>query len=83
MKKLIALLLAGVMCAGLLVGCGGDNKPAETQPAESASLLKPRPPAFLRALAPLTPVNGWGAYDDLITEIKTTTDFGQARGADA
>ena len=74
MKKLIALLLAGVMCAGLLAGCGGDNKPAETQPAESAP-AETATAGVPEGVGTIDPVNGWGAYDDLITEIKTTTDF--------
>ena len=30
MKKMIALLLAGIMCAGLLTACGGSSSPAAT-----------------------------------------------------
>ena len=38
MKKFASLLLAGVLAAGLLAGCGSSNTPAETgSPAPSAS----------------------------------------------
>ena len=35
MKKLVSLLLTGVLAAGLLAGCGGANTPAETPAAET------------------------------------------------
>ena len=38
MKKLVSLLLTGVLAAGLLAGCGGANTPAETPAAETGSL---------------------------------------------
>ena len=43
MKKTIALLLAGIMCAGVLTACGGGSSSAATEtkteeaaPAEAA-----------------------------------------------
>lgn len=31
MKKVLALLLAAAMCAAALTGCGGGDKPTETE----------------------------------------------------
>ncbi len=30
MKKILSMVLAAVMCATMMVGCGGSQKPAET-----------------------------------------------------
>lgn len=86
MKKLIALLLAGAMCAGLLAGCGGGNNggnvgtpndtPAPSQstaPAEDGD--KEPAGSILDKVGTIDPVNEWDQYNDLIDEIRTTTDF--------
>ena len=41
MKKLLALLLAMVMVAGMLVGCGGPKTPAENTPVEDEAVDAP------------------------------------------
>lgn len=85
MKKLIALLLAGAMCAGLLAGCGGNNggdagapngtpAPSQSQaPVEDNN--EPAGGSILDQVGKIDPVNEWGQYNDLIDEIRTTTDF--------
>ena len=35
MKKVLALLLAAAMCAAALTGCGGGDKPKETEKHEN------------------------------------------------
>lgn len=72
MKKLIALLLASAMCAGLLAGCGGGNKET-TAPATDAPTQTDA--AVPEGVGTIDPVNDWQQYNDLIAEIKTTTDM--------
>lgn len=88
MKKLIALLLAGAMCAGLLAGCGGNNggndgnagAPNTPAPTESQAPAEDNDEPsggsnILDKVGKIDPVNDWGQYNDLIDEIRTTTDF--------
>lgn len=37
-KKLVAMILAGVMACSMMTACGGSSKPAETAPAASSSV---------------------------------------------
>ena len=38
MKKVLALLLAAAMCAAALTGCGGGDKPKETEKPDNGIL---------------------------------------------
>ncbi len=77
MKKLIALLLAGAMCAGLLAGCGGNNggSTTETKAPETSAPAETDNAAVPEGVGTVDPVNDWAHYDELIDEIRTTTDF--------
>ena len=76
MKKLIALLLAGAMCAGLLAGCGGNNGGStETQAPETSAPTETGNAGVPEGVGTIDPVNDWAQYDELINEIRTTTDF--------
>ena len=37
MKKAFSLLLAGVMCVGLLAGCGGQNSESQSSSTSSTN----------------------------------------------
>ena len=37
MKKAFSLLLAGVMCVGLLAGCGGQNSESQSSTSSTSS----------------------------------------------
>ena len=73
MKKLTALLLALVMCFGL-VACGGQTASTET----TAPAAEATEPAAQETEAVesnfVDPVNGWDTYDVLIEQIRTCTD---------
>ena len=73
MKKLTALLLALVMCFGL-VACGGQTASTET----TAPAAEATEPAAQETEAVesnfVDPVNGWDTYDALIDQIRTCTD---------
>ena len=73
MKKLTALLLALVMCFGL-VACGGQTTSTET----TAPAAEATEPAAQETEAVesnfVDPVNGWDTYDALIEQIRTCTD---------
>lgn len=73
MKKLTALLLALVMCFGL-VACGGQTASTET----TAPAAEATEPAAQETEAVesnfVDPVNGWDTYDALIEQIRTCTD---------
>ena len=68
MKKLTALVLALVMCFGL-VACGSTPAPSSTPASEPASQPETVNENFV------DPVNGWSVYDDLIDQIRTETDL--------
>ena len=73
MKKLTALLLALVMCFGL-VACGGQTASTET----TAPAAEATEPAAQETEAVesnfVDPINGWDTYDALIEQIRTCTD---------
>lgn len=69
MKKLTALVLALVMCFGL-VACGSTPAPSSTPASEPASQAAEETNENF-----VDPVNGWGVYDDLIDQIRTETDL--------
>ena len=76
MKKLIALLLAGAMCAGLLAGCGGNNGGnTETKAPETSAPVESGDAAIPEGVGTIDPVNEWDQYNALIDEIKSTTDL--------
>ena len=64
MKKLTALLLALVMCVGL-VACGSTSSSTSTPSSSSTAQVEEDV---------IDPVNGWDVYDDLIDQIRTCTD---------
>ena len=78
MKKVLALLLIAVMCCGVFAACSSpaaetpseptttEETPATTEDADAASLVSD---AFIN------PTADWGQYNDLITQIKTETDY--------
>lgn len=68
MKKLTALVLALVMCFGL-VACGSTPAPSSTPASEPASQPEATNENFV------DPVNGWDVYDELIDQIRTETDL--------
>lgn len=67
MKKIFALVLALIFCAGMLAGCGGGDKPA-------ASSSKPDTPAKPNAAssAANTPSTPSAAIPDVPGEIYST-----------
>ena len=67
MKKLTALVLALVLCFGL-VACGGNTSTPSSTPASTPSSAATVDEDFV------DPVNGWAEYDALIDEIRTCTD---------
>lgn len=66
MKKLTALLLALAMC-GSLVACGPKD------PAPTTAITDE--PGKDPVAETIDPVNGWGKFDAMINEIRTTTDM--------
>ena len=73
MKKLTALLLALVMCFGL-VACGGQTASTETT-APAADATEPAAQETEAVESNFVdPVNGWDTYDALIEQIRTCTD---------
>ena len=78
MKKVLALLLIAVMCCGVFAACSSpaaetpseptttEETPATTEDADAASLVSD---AFIN------PTADWTQYNDLITQIKTETDY--------
>ena len=78
MKKVLALLLIAVMCCGVFAACSSpaaetpseptttEEAPATTEDADAASLVSD---AFIN------PTADWTQYNDLITQIKTETDY--------
>ena len=79
MKKIIALLLALTMVFALCA-CGAQTEePAaeveENTPVEEVAEEPAVSAAELVSDAFIDPVNDWAQYDELIAEIKSTTDF--------
>lgn len=82
MKKVIALLLAFVLCFGMLTACGNKtdagtddkNTPDNTTPDEGADGAA-KTAAELVSDAFIDPLNDWDQYNALIDEIKNCTDF--------
>ena len=76
MKKIIALLLALTMVFAL---CACGAKTEEPEVVEEAPVEEAAEPAVSAAElvsdAFIDPVNDWAQYDELIAEIKSTTDF--------
>src|SRR5690554_6969883 len=74
MKKLIALLLAAFMSMSVLAACSNNEEtpeePAET-PAEEPAEEEPAE----EEPADANPLPEWDAYDALIRDIKSSTDF--------
>ena len=91
MKKFTAVSMALVLSLGILTGCGGDNNASTPLSSDSQSSGTQSSEAqSSEAQASGTQDSGlniseenavdphnWGAYDSLITEIRTTSDFAQ------
>jgi peptide/nickel transport system substrate-binding protein/oligopeptide transport system substrate-binding protein len=91
MKKFTAVSMALVLSLGILTGCGGDNnastplssdsqasgtQSSEVQSSETQASGTQDSGLNISEENAVDPHN-WGAYDSLITEIRTTTDFAQ------
>lgn len=76
MKKILALLLALTMVFALCA-CGAQEEPAaeETTTAVEETTEEIPNAADLVSDAFIDPVNDWAQYDELIAEIRSTTDF--------
>ena len=75
MKKIIALLLALTMVFALCA-CGAKTEPeVEEEAVEEVAEEPAVSAAELVSDAFIDPVNDWAKYDELIAEIKSTTDF--------
>ena len=85
MKKLIALLLVLAMCLSL-AACGetpasstasssseSSSTSSASEPAESSEVSETGTQGY-QIPDTIDPVNDWGKYDDLIQQIRTTTD---------
>ncbi len=70
MKKKIALMLAVVLCIGL-VGCGKDTK----KTTGSLTIADGATAEELVSSAFIDPVADWSQYDELIAQIKSETDY--------
>ena len=72
MKKILALVLALVMCLAIFAACSKNpSTPDTTEPADNTD----DPAAALVSDAFIDPINGWSEYDNLITQIKAETDY--------
>ena len=76
MKKILALVLAMVMCVAVFAACGKkeEPKPAGTN-TDAPAVDADDPAAALVSDAFIDPINGWAEYDNLITQIKAETDY--------
>lgn len=80
MKRIIALLIAALMIFSLCA-CGQTAAPAaeeaapEAAPEEAAETEEAPDAAELVSEAFIDPVNDWAQYDDMIAEIKASTDY--------
>ena len=75
MKKILALVLAMVMCVAVFAAC---SKKPDTTPAGTdtdATVDENDPAAALVSDAFIDPINGWAEYDNLIAQIKAETDY--------
>ena len=74
MKKILALVLAVLMCLTVFAACnkGGNTGNESTEPANPTD---EDPAAKLVSSAFIDPINGWDAYNDLISQIKSETDY--------
>ncbi len=78
MKKITALLLTMALVIGTLTACGKDTtKPDESKQETSAEVngTSTSEDNTSDKLTEVDPINGWGHFDELIEEIKTTGDF--------
>ena len=78
MKKFTAMLLVGVMTAGMLAGCGSSTSSTATSATSGASEATATDSAASDASATQTAsasAPDWSGYDSLIKEIKSDTDL--------
>lgn len=87
MKKFTAVSMAFALSLGVLTGCGGDNNASTTLSSDGqssvaqdsgsqASDAQQTAEVDYNEVFTVDPHN-WGAYDELITSIRTTTDFAE------
>lgn len=75
MKKFTAISLALVLALGSLTACGSDESTAGTPATESAAGTSEAASTEAAAEEDAVDPANWTEYDNLITEIKTTTDY--------
>ena len=75
MKKWIALLLAGVLMLSCLAGCGGDDKPAASDPGTPSTPSNPSTPSDPGTPAPAEPVIPEGVAKDQIVKILYSSEI--------
>ncbi|HCW72830.1 MAG TPA: peptide ABC transporter substrate-binding protein [Clostridiaceae bacterium] len=73
MKKLTALLLAAMMSLSVLAACGNEDENPDAAPETPAETPAETPGEEPTGEA--NPLPEWEAYDALIKEIKSSTDF--------
>ena len=78
MKKFTAMLLVGVMTAGMLAGCGSSTSSTATsgasnETAETAETAGSDASTTETASSSAAP--DWSGYDSLVKEIKSDTDL--------
>lgn len=66
MKKVLALVLATVMCLTIFAACGQKTTTDETT---APAVDENDPAAAFVSDAFIDPVNGWDAYNELIAQI--------------
>lgn len=87
MKKFTAVSMAFALSLGVLTGCGGNNNASTTLSSDGqssvaqdsgsqASDAQQTAEVDYNEVFTVDPHN-WGAYDELITSIRTTTDFAE------
>lgn len=79
MKRFTAVSLALVLALGTLTACGGSDDNASTPPSSEVQASGSEAVSSDAAVAEEDVVDphDWAKYDELINEIKTTTDFAE------
>lgn len=79
MKRFTAVSLALVLALGTLTACGGSDDNASTPPSSEVQASGSEAASSDAAVAEEDVVDphDWAKYDELINEIKTTTDFAE------
>lgn len=76
MKKIMALMLALFMVVGVLSACGSTNgTTTTTKGAATTTTAVPTTTAAPTTTVAANPIPDWTAFDELIAQIKSSTDF--------